>query len=499
MEGSGNHRLLIDALVSACPELAEIDPAGAEFKAYTTGEQRPWMLICKGFFIGCRMAAQPMDRLSQFGMNDDVEFVMIGPYSTAIFCEHKYYQGDCRAEKSIAFFPTLFVTDWFEISSFWLWDQTKPSAANQWWSYPGYEGFGYQYLFTSSTEDDFAYPYDSEWGDVPTGEMQGVAHDPRNKYWYFTTKDHVDKIHVAQDLNNPAIAKERARPWGSHWGDPDFFGTRLFIPNYGNSDGGIDIYVDAPKNQLDYDGTYFLDAPTAELVGPWGIEYEDTTPGPAWVAINPRNGHFYTSYEHYYIILEYRFQDAYSTPDSAWHVPPYAAHALDTPSMAFVSGVESILGPANFSHIWYSNKDAWIQGGAFAPSGHLYYVWDYPHSHCLSLVAPDCHPFCFGPCPYMGIYAFDMAEASERNFLGKALARRFINFNYTPDMGVPFHDIRASELEGIDVWNLAGIENRNSHLNFSIHAIMLHNSGSSTWDADNASFYHIPVDATDNL
>ena len=224
--------------------------------------------------------------------------------------------------------------------------------------------------FVKSSE----YPFKSSPG--YTNKLQGVAHD--SSHWYMTNKVKLRKIPVRCDLGDPAACSASVGiPWQlrayNHLGDLDYYDGRLYVPLEGSAPA-IGVF--------DADLKYISHAllPSA-------------TDAP-WCAINPVNGHLYTSSFLASVVREHRMT--------------WSGNNLTLTYVASIALRDNAGKPLSLDR---------VQGGAFSARGHLYLVSD---------VAGH------------GIKGFDLETGRQQVSIP-------VQFN-------GHHE----ELEGIDIWDLDG-------------------------------------------
>jgi hypothetical protein len=223
--------------------------------------------------------------------------------------------------------------------------------------------------FVKSSE----YPFKSSPG--YTHKLQGVAHD--SSHWYMTNRAKLRKIPVHRDLGDPAagsisvgIPPQLAAY--NHLGDLDYYDGRLYVPLEGSAPA-IGVF-DADLNYL----THAL--------------LPNATDAP-WCAINPVDGHLYTSSFHTSVVRKFRMT--------------WSGNTLALTHVASIALRDSAGQPLTLDR---------VQGGVFSARGHLYLVSDLAGQ---------------------GINGFDLD-------IGRQQA----------NIPVPFGD--HEELEGIDIWDLDG-------------------------------------------
>ena len=224
--------------------------------------------------------------------------------------------------------------------------------------------------FVKSSE----YPFKSSPG--YTNKLQGVAHD--SSHWYMTNKAKLRKIPVRCDLGGPAACSVRVGiPWQlgayNHLGDLDYYDGRLYVPLEGSAPA-IGVF-DADLNYV----THAL--------------LPNATDAP-WCAINPVNGHLYTSSFRTSVVREHRMT--------------WSGNNLTLTYVASIAVRDSAGNPLSLDR---------VQGGVFSARGNLYLVSD---------VAGH------------GIKGFDLETGRQQVSIP-------VQFNG--------HD---EELEGIDIWDLDG-------------------------------------------
>ena len=224
--------------------------------------------------------------------------------------------------------------------------------------------------FVKSSE----YPFKSSPG--YTNKLQGVAHD--SSHWYMTNRAKLWKIPVHRDLGVPAawsISVDIPRQLGAynHLGDLDYYDGRLYVPLEGSA-SAIGVF-DADLNYV----THAL--------------LPNATDAP-WCAINPIDGHLYTSSFHNSVVRKHRMT--------------WSGNTLTLTHVASIVLRDRAGKPLTLDR---------VQGGVFSARGHLYLVSD---------VAGQ------------GIKGFDLET-------GRQQANIPVQFNG--------HD---EELEGIDIWDLDG-------------------------------------------
>ena len=218
------------------------------------------------------------------------------------------------------------------------------------------------------------YPFNSSPG--YTKKLQGVAHG--SSHWYMTNKAKLWKIPVHRDLGAPApwlLSVGIPRQLGpyNHLGDLDYYDGRLYVPLEGSAPA-IGVF-DADLNYI----THALlpnaiDAP--------------------WCAIDPVDGHLYTSSFRTSVVRKLRMT--------------WSGSRLALTDVASITLRDSRGNPLALDR---------VQGGVFSARGHLYLVSD---------VAGQ------------GIKGFDLETGRQE-----------------VDIPVPFNG-RDEELEGIDIWDLDG-------------------------------------------
>ncbi len=229
-----------------------------------------------------------------------------------------------------------------------------------------------------STFPDFVksseYPFKSSPG--YSHKLQGVAHD--SSHWYMTNRAKLWKIPVHRDLGVPAawsISVGIPRQLGAynHLGDLDYYDGRLYVPLEGSA-SAIGVF-DADLNYV----THAL--------------LPNATDAP-WCAINPIDGHLYTSSFHNSVVRKHRMT--------------WSGNTLTLTHVASIALRDRAGRPLTLDR---------VQGGVFSARGHLYLVSD---------VAGQ------------GIKGFDLET-------GRQQANIPVQF-----------DRDDEELEGIDIWDLDG-------------------------------------------
>jgi hypothetical protein len=223
--------------------------------------------------------------------------------------------------------------------------------------------------FVKSSE----YPFKSSPG--YTHKLQGVAHD--SSHWYMTNRAKLRKIPVHRDLGAPAassISVGIPRPLAAynHLGDLDYYGGRLYVPLEGSA-SAIGVF--------DTDLHYVTQA-----------LLPNATDAP-WCAINPVDGHLYTSSFRTSVVRKYRMT--------------WSGNTLALTQVASIALRDSAGKPLTLNR---------VQGGVFSARGHLYLVSDLAGQ---------------------GIKGFDIETGRQQ-----------------ADIPVAFGD--HEELEGIDLWDLDG-------------------------------------------
>jgi hypothetical protein len=224
--------------------------------------------------------------------------------------------------------------------------------------------------FVKSSE----YPFRSSPG--YTNKLQGVAHD--SSHWYMTNKARLRKIPARCDLEGPeACSRSVGIPWQlrayNHLGDLDYSGGRLYVPLEGSAPA-IGVF--------DADLNYVTHAPLPEA-----------SDAP-WCAVNPVNGHLYTSSFRTSLVREHRMT--------------WSGAKLTLTPVASIVLRDGAGKPLSLMR---------VQGGVFSPRGHLYLVSD---------VAGQ------------GIKGFDLETGRQE-----------------VTIPVPFNG-DDEELEGVDIWDLDG-------------------------------------------
>ena len=223
--------------------------------------------------------------------------------------------------------------------------------------------------FVKSSE----YPYDSSPG--YSHKLQGVAHD--SSHWYMTNRGKLWKIPVHRDLGVPQAWSRSARIPSQlrgydHLGDLDYHDGRLYVPLEGAAPA-IGVF-DSDLNYI----THAL-LPNA-LDSPW-------------CAINPVDGHLYTSSFRTGVVRKHRMS--------------WAGNSLTLTEVASIALRDSAGKPLSLQR---------VQGGVFSARGHLYLVSDVPGQ---------------------GIKGFDLETGRQR-------------------VNIPVQFEPDEELEGIDLWDLDG-------------------------------------------
>jgi len=241
--------------------------------------------------------------------------------------------------------------------------------------------------FVKSSE----YPFKSSPG--YTHRLQGVAHD--SSHWYMTNRAVLRKIPVQRDLGAPATSSisvgiPRQLAAYNHMGDLDYYDGRLYVPLEGSAPA-IGVF-DADLHYV----THAL-LPNAEDA--------------PWCAINPVDGHLYTSSFHNSVVRKHRMT--------------WSGNTLTLTQVASITLRDSAGEPLNLDR---------VQGGVFSARGHLYLVSD---------VAGQ------------GIKGFDLETGRQQASIPVQFKRP--------------HE----ELEGIDIWDLdsgqvPGI-NGQIHLQMVVH------------------------------
>lgn len=225
--------------------------------------------------------------------------------------------------------------------------------------------------FVKSSE----YPFKSSPG--YTHKLQGVAHD--SSHWYMTNRAMLRKIPVQRDLGAPgassiSVGIPRQLAAYNHMGDLDYYDGRLYVPLEGSAPA-IGVF-DTDLNYV----THALLPNAADA---------------PWCAINPVDGHLYTSSFHESVVRKYRML--------------WIGNTLTLVQVASITLRDSAGRPL-------TTLDR-IQGGVFSVAGHLYLVSD---------VAGQ------------GIKGFDLET-------GRQQANIPVRFERPHE-----------ELEGIDIWDLDG-------------------------------------------
>lgn len=234
------------------------------------------------------------------------------------------------------------------------------------------------------------YPLKSSPG--YSNKLQGVAHS--STHWYMTNRYKLWKIPLRRDLGVPAawsIAVGIPRQLGAynHLGDLDYYDGRLYVPLEGSAPA-IGVF--------DTDLNYITHAllPIA-------------TDAP-WCAINPVDGHLYTSSFRASVVRKHRMT--------------WTGGRLTLTQVASIALRDRTGKPLTLGR---------VQGGVFSAAGHLYLVSDRP-GH--------------------GLEGFDLESGRQQ-----------------VDIPVAF-DARDEELEGIDLWDLDG--GQVPGVNGQIHVQLLH-------------------------
>ena len=223
--------------------------------------------------------------------------------------------------------------------------------------------------FVKSSE----YPYDSSPG--YSHKLQGVAHD--SSHWYMTNRAKLWKIPAHRDLGVPESWSKSARIPSQlrgydHFGDLDYHDGRLYVPLEGAAPA-IGVF-DSDLNYITHALLpNALDAP--------------------WCAINPADGHLYTSSFRTGVVRKYRMS--------------WTGNSLALTEVASITLRDSAGEPLTLQR---------VQGGVFSTSGYLYLVSDVHRQ---------------------GIKGFALDTGRQR-------------------VNIPIAFERDEELEGIDLWDLDG-------------------------------------------
>lgn len=182
------------------------------------------------------------------------------------------------------------------------------------------------------------YPFQStvNWAEHP----QGLAHD--DGFWYATYTNDGDRwigfspIEAPLDRDLPVVHLAAAAPW-DHYGDPDVFRGRVYIPLEGGP-GPTILSVDA------------IDLRTRGDAAPGRLAALVPGSHAAWVAINPTNGRLYTASSYEWV----NSVDEYDMVDNA------SGLSLTLRRRIPLTGDPHLLRR--------------VQGGAFGPEGTMYLV-----------------------------------------------------------------------------------------------------------------------------
>lgn len=258
---------------------------------------------------------------------------------------------------------------------------------------------------------------EGEWGEIDVDEIQGITHDDKN--YYVTTQW---KIYKVSKSNPPAVLAENhllkiqrnlKDGFYKHFGGISYYKGFIYVAVTGRThpfsserSGSIVVVFDEQLNFVKF-----------------GKFPRKIQPGAGWLAINPVNGHLYSSSPHKNLV-EY--------------------------SLDFENGSE--LKPVKTYEIQYRHCDMrpeqWAdvpnQGGAFTKSGLFFYVLDIKDAD-------------MSPCT--GVHAFflhdddaDEIDISGMNNRGERTP--FISVKYR---GSQARD-RFWELEDVDIMEENGVE-----------------------------------------
>lgn len=247
-----------------------------------------------------------------------------------------------------------------------------------------------------------------EWGDeINLDEIQGITEDSRHYYitnqWeiYKTSKDNPQKVVAKRHLMG--IQHLLKEGFYRHFGGIAYYKGFIYVATTGRAHPlttrravPIVIVFDEDLNFVKF-----------------GRFPESAQAGAAWIAVNPTNGHLYSSYNN--SVFEY--------------------------SRSFENGDELALLSSyqmNFEHADLSQEewdDAIAQGGTFTNEGILFYVLDLKHAQYNAST---------------GVHAFVLNDgvASEIDVLGlnnKGELRPFISVKYRGSMD----DDRFWEMEDV--------------------------------------------------
>jgi hypothetical protein len=273
------------------------------------------------------------------------------------------------------------------------------------------------------------YPSSSEMGAGESNEMQGVAHDPVRRTWFFTSRGSLYRIPVSADVAAQSSVLAISRQYGTHWGDPDYAPATdtIYIPNY---DSAGNAWVEAYDHDLRWkDWARF---PGTGTVG--------------WVAINPLNGMLYAA-------RTVPLLDVYD---------PNAGGGATMTKLYTINLAPALVAASGKSIEWWNQ--VWNQGGAFDTNGEFYLVADHPSESQSSAT---------------GVYAFALRGR-------EASVVRFANIKYDPE--TCWGCSRNWELEGLTIWDLDTVSTRHPSIRHKIHVLSVHTEP----DDDDVSFHHIP-------
>jgi hypothetical protein len=270
---------------------------------------------------------------------------------------------------------------------------------------------------------------ENSWSD----NCQGVTNDGKN--WYITQDRYINRASITRDLksmdNVGFIPPDLLTIGYSHLGDLDYHEGNLYIPLEGQ-ESGLDAKIlvfntTIAESDPVYTTSAFVTPPHKQA---------------PWCAINPLNGHLYTSDSHsnFLYVYERKFSG---------------------------SGELLLTMLGKFELFDKKGKNLYlrrIQGGVFSKNGHLYLVSDDTDSHEAS-----------------GIHAFDMIT-------GRRFLHKFVEYDpYETYLGFS----EPEELEGIDIWDLdSGVS---PSIRGQIHLLMVDNDPS----IDDIYFKHFRVSTGD--